>query len=142
MDRRLRLRMRNVPTREDPHTSNSNSVVQDPYHPWNPTIRNRRNGPHHRPTTKWYPGLNPHHHRPWLHLRRPVPPMLLYNYRPKGSPTVPRQRLQVVRLAEQDDLRQRYSLHVPLCKSTGCQTRSISELVNGLPPSNRWALRA
>src|SRR5712675_790881 len=140
MDRRLRSRVCNVSTREDPHTSNLNSIVQDPYHPWNPTVRNRHNGPRHWLTTKWYPRLNPHHRGPWLHSCRPVPPMLLYDYRPKSSPTLPRQRLQVVWLTEQDDLRQRSSLHVPLCKSTGCQTRSISELIDGLPSSDRWTL--
>src|SRR5712671_355958 len=108
--------MCDMPTSKDSHTQNSCSALQNPYRPRNVTVRNRRNGPHHRPTTKRHFGFNPHHRRPRLHSRRPIPPLLFHSYGPKGSSTISSQRLQVVRSTKQNDLGQRPPFYLSLHK--------------------------
>src|SRR5712671_3559301 len=44
----------------------------------------------------------------------------------------------MVQPPKQNDLGQRPPIYFSLRKSASCQTRSISELVDGLSPPNRW----
>src|SRR5712671_3657714 len=111
--------MCNVSTREDPHTPDTHPTLQNPYYLQDTTFRNGGHGPHHWSTTERHPRFDPHHCRPWLLSCRYLPSLLFYGHRSESCPIISRQRLQMVRPTQQNDLGPRPSIHVSLRQSTG-----------------------
>jgi len=142
LDRTIHQRVRNLSTKQKPHTCNKNPTLQNhhsrkcaPFHTDSP-------GSDHR--TAQISGIrcNTNYCRPWLFTGHHLPPLQHHHHRTPNCTIILQIRLPLVRPPQQDDIRQRPSIHKPFWTCLGQRTGHYMEYVNGIPPPNRRTNRA
>ena len=138
----LRKRMRPMPTKQDPHPQEEGPPVPHPGAPYGIPLPSSSHGPNHSAPEKRWLRRHLNHSRPRLHESGGLPPLFNNHNRRRSSKVVPGECLQMVRAAHQNHFGPRPPLHLPLCQGPLREITNQTEHLHGLPPPNRWPLRA
>ena len=141
MDSRLRKRVRNMSTEQEPHNTQENPSLSHLGPRESYTVHTRRNGPHHWTSQEWRIRRHPHYRRPWMLTRSPFPTMHHGDHRRWNSQTILRPPVQMVRTPHAHHQRQRPTIYLTLRQSTHKELRDTAESVHGVSPSNGWPIR-
>src|SRR6266581_5574674 len=136
MDSRLRQRMRDMPTKQDPHASETNTDLPHTHRGTYPAIPMRSHGPHYWATSPTREGRYPHHSGPGLLSRSHIFAMLYHDHGARDSPTLSGPHIPMVRFAQKDHQRPRSPIHFPLRKGPNGETRDPAEPVHRIPPTD------
>src|SRR6266403_1443162 len=105
MDRRLRKRLRDLPTKQAHDPQKENTPLPHYYQRRDPSIPANRNGPYHGITATTRTQCHTNHRRPWMLPRSHLPTMFGHHYRPRNCATLSGLRLLMVRPTDQNDQR-------------------------------------
>jgi hypothetical protein len=141
MDRRLRERLRDLPTEQDPNAQKENPALQNHHHKRSTTFPTNRYGLDHRTTPTQRVQRNPHHRRSRMLARRNIPSMFDKHHGPWNSPSLFGQRLPMVRTPHKSHQRPRPALYIAIRKSP-CRTPEHStEPIVCISSPNRRVVR-
>jgi hypothetical protein len=141
MDRRLRQRMRSLPTKQKLDAPNTPPYI--PYRPRPPgkPIRRDSDGSHHATPKERSIRRHTHDSRPRMHKSGHLPPLLDHHYGRRHRQPLSEQRLSVVRTPQEDDIRPRPKVYLSLRPSPDATTGSETEHINSLPPTDGRTVR-
>src|SRR6266478_5055357 len=97
MDIRLRKRLRQLPTKQNHHTSKESTPLSNHDSPKHPPIPTNRNGPHYRTTNATRIQRHPYNHRSRVFKSRYFPTMYGYHHGTRDRSTIPRPHIPLVR---------------------------------------------
>jgi hypothetical protein len=140
MDRTIRERMSQVPTKQKSHKASKGTPLPNPHANRCSPIPNRGNGPDHPTPNQQWVRRHPYNSRPRMHESGHIPPLQNNHHRTRSSQTILQQRLLMVRPTQQGHIRQRPPIHIPLRKGPRPTTRDQTKHVLGVPPPNRRAI--
>ena len=141
MDRTIRKRMRQMPTKQEPHETSKSTPLPHPHTDRRTPIPDRSNGPDHPTPNQQRIRRHPHDSRPRMHESSRIPPLQNNDHRTRSSQTILRQRLPMVWPTQQGHIRQRPPIHILLREGTRPTTRDQTKRVLSVPPPNRRTIR-
>jgi len=134
--------MRNLPTKQKPHTRNKNPTLQNHHARERSPFHTDRNGFDHRTTLITGIRCNIDYCGPQMLTRGYLPTLQDNDHRTPNRPIVLRTCIPLVRTTHKGNIRQRPSFHESLRTRSGQRTRHYVEYVNGILTANRRADRA
>src|SRR6266403_4384541 len=140
MDRRLCKRLRNLPTKQNFDAQKENTTLPHHHQRRHSPFPTNCNGPYHRTPAATRTQRHTNHSGPWMFTRGHLPPMFGYHYRPRYHAALPRLRLPMVWLTNQNDKRSRSQIHLTIRQSPFRETRDRTKSLHGIPPPNRWTI--
>ena len=99
MDRTIRKRVRQMPTRQESYKTSEGPPLPHPHTDQRTPVPDRSNGPDHPTPDQQRVRRHPHDSRPRMHESGRIPPLQDNNHRTRSGQTILRQRLPMVRPA-------------------------------------------
>ena len=136
MGRKLRQRMRQMPTKQSTHTLNYRPTIQNQCSTPGPTIQSSSHGPSHPTPQQQWIQRHSYHCRSWLHQSSTIPTLHHKYNRRKNCQTLSGQCVSMVRNSLQNHIGQRPQVYIPLLNLTMSTHRDRSKHINSLSPTN------
>src|SRR6266403_2369838 len=137
MDRRLRKRLRNLPTKQNHDPQKENTPLPHYHQRRHPPLSTNRHGSHHRTPAATRIQCDTNNRGPRMLTRSHLPPVLRYHHRARNRAALPRLRLPMVQSTNQNDQRSRPQIHLAFRQSPLGKARHCTELIYGISSSNR-----
>jgi hypothetical protein len=103
MDCRIYQRMRNLPTKQNPHALEKGSPILHRHQRRGATLQTYCNGPDHQTTPKAWQKHNPHYRQPQMFISSNIPLLQQHHHRAWHCPTIPGSCLQMVQTSHKDN---------------------------------------
>jgi hypothetical protein len=136
LDRRIRERMRSLPTKQEPNSPKEHPTVSHRPAPKSEPIRRSSNGSNHPTPQEWSLQRHTNHSRPRMHESSPLPPLCNHHHGRRHRQTIPPQCLSVVRNPQKDNHRPRPPIYLTFRHGPVSKAEDQAEHINGLPPTN------
>src|SRR6266446_4999380 len=134
MDRRLRKRVRNLPTKQNYDPQEENTTLPHHYQRRHPPFPTNRNGPYHGTPVATWAQCHTNDSGSRMLTCSHLPPLFRHHHRPRHRTALPRLRLSMVWLTNKNDQRSRPKVHFTIRLSPLRKARNRMKPIHGIPP--------
>ncbi len=140
MDRRLRKRLRNLPTKQNHNTQEEDTALSYHHQRRHSPFPTNCDGPDHRTSTATQIQCHTNHSRSWMFTSGHLPPLFRHHYRSGHRAALLGLCLPMVWSTNQNDKRPRSQIHLTVWQSPFRETWDRTKSLHGIPSPNRWTI--